>query len=62
LSALIADCDAQTWDRQIDADFPEDGRLRTVLDEVRTDLRAGRLDEARPQGDSPRNETQATHL
>ena len=45
LSAFIADCDAQTWDRQIDADFSDDGRLRVVLDEVRADMRAGRLEQ-----------------
>jgi anti-sigma factor RsiW len=41
LSAYIADCDAQAWELQIDADFSEDGRLRSVLDAVRADMRAG---------------------
>ena len=33
------------WDRQIDADFAEGGRLRPVLEEVRENLRAGRLED-----------------
>ena len=45
ISAFVAQCDAEVWDRQIDDDFSEGGRLRSVLEEVRDDLRAGRLDE-----------------
>ena len=37
--------DDAVWDRQIDADFSGNGRLRAVLDEVRADIRAGRLEE-----------------
>jgi hypothetical protein len=33
------------WDRQIDADFAEDGRLRPVLEEVRKNIRTGRLED-----------------
>lgn len=45
VSAFIAQCEADAWDKQIDADFSKGGRLRSVLDEVKQDLRAGRLDE-----------------
>jgi hypothetical protein len=45
LAAFIRDRDNAAWDREIDEDFSETGRLRRVLDEVRDDARAGRLDE-----------------
>jgi hypothetical protein len=45
VSAFIAACDAEGWDRQIDADFAPEGRLSAVVDEVRADIRANRLDE-----------------
>jgi hypothetical protein len=45
LAAFIREQDHAAWDSQIDADFSEGGRLREVLDEVRSDMRAGRLDE-----------------
>ena len=45
LASFIRQREALAWDRQIDADFAEGGRLRGVLDEVRADLRAGRVDE-----------------
>ena len=45
LAAFVAQRDAGIWDRQIDADFADDGRLRRVLAEVRADVRAGRLEE-----------------
>ena len=44
LSAYIAQRDSAEWDAQVDQDFSEGGLLRPVLDEVRADLRAGRLD------------------
>ena len=44
LASFIRERENAAWDRQIDADFAEDGRLRPVLDEVREDIRAGRLD------------------
>lgn len=44
LAAYIARHDNLAWDEQIDADFSEDGRLRPLLEEVRGDLRAGRLE------------------
>jgi hypothetical protein len=42
LAAFIQREDA-AWDQQIDADFAENGRLRPVLNEVREDIRAGKL-------------------
>ena len=45
LSAYIAKLESAEWDTQIDRDFSDGGRLRPVLDEVRADLRAGRMDE-----------------
>ena len=45
LSAYIARREAAKWDAQIDRDFSECGRLRAVMEEVRDDARAGRLDE-----------------
>lgn len=43
LAAFIRERDNVAWDRQIDGDFSENGRLRSVADEVREDIRAGRL-------------------
>jgi hypothetical protein len=45
LVAFVQQRDDATWDRQIDADFSEDGRLRQVLEEVRADMKAGHLEE-----------------
>ena len=45
LSAYIARRDGAEWDVQLDRDFGEGGRLRSVLDEVRADIMAGRLEE-----------------
>ena len=45
LAAFIRERDEREWDRQIDADFAEDGQLRAVLEEVRADVRAGRTEE-----------------
>jgi hypothetical protein len=45
LATFIRKREEAAWDRQIDADFAESGRLRSVLEEVQTDLRAGRVDE-----------------
>jgi len=45
LAAFMREHESKVWDHQIDADFGEDGRLRRVLDEVRTDLRDGRVGE-----------------
>jgi len=44
LATFIRERDNAAWDRQIDADFAKDGRLREVADEVRADIRAGRLE------------------
>ena len=43
LAAFIRERDNAAWHRQIDEDFAEAGRLRHVLDEVRDDALAGRL-------------------
>lgn len=43
LSAYIQRQEDAAWDDQIDADFAPGGRLSAVLDEVRSDIRAGRL-------------------
>ena len=45
LASFVCEKDSGAWDSQIDADFAEDGRLRQVLEEVRADVRAGRLEE-----------------
>jgi hypothetical protein len=38
LASFIRKREESVWDRQIDADFAENGRLRAVLEEVRADL------------------------
>ena len=43
LAAFIRERDNAAWDRQIDSDFSENGRLSSVAEEVREDIRAGRL-------------------
>jgi hypothetical protein len=43
LAAFIRERDNAAWDRQIDSDFSEKGRLASVAEEVREDIRAGRL-------------------
>ena len=45
LATFIRQRDEAAWDRQIDSDFAEGGRLHRVLDEVREDIRAGKLEE-----------------
>ncbi len=45
LAAFIRERDNAAWDREIDKDFAETGRLRRVMEEVRDDARAGRLEE-----------------
>jgi hypothetical protein len=45
LASFIRERENAAWDQQIDADFAEDGRLRPVLEEVRKNIRAGRLEE-----------------
>ena len=45
LSAYVAQRDSAEWNAKIDRDFGEGGRLRSVLEEVRADIGAGRLDE-----------------
>jgi hypothetical protein len=43
LAAFIRERDQAAWDRQIDANFAEGGRLQSVVNEVDADIRAGRL-------------------
>ena len=45
IAAFVRQREEGIWDRQIDGDFAVEGRLRTVLEEVRADLRAGRMEE-----------------
>jgi len=45
LASFIRKREEAAWDRQIDADFAKNGRLRGVLEEVRADLRTGRVEE-----------------
>ena len=45
LAAFVRQRENAAWDRQIDADFAESGRLRPLLDEVREDMRQGRLED-----------------
>ncbi len=44
LASFIRDRENAAWDRQIDADFAEDGRLRPILEEVRNNIRDRRLE------------------
>jgi hypothetical protein len=44
LASFIRDRENAAWDCQIDADFAEDGRLRPILEEVRKNIRDGRLE------------------
>jgi len=43
LATFIRERDNAAWDRQIDSDFSDDGRLHSVAEEVRADIQAGRL-------------------
>ncbi len=43
LARFIRERDQAAWDRQIDDDFAEGGHLSAVAEEVRADVRAGRL-------------------
>jgi hypothetical protein len=43
LAAFIRERDNAGWDRQIDSDFSDDGRLHSVAEEVQADIRAGRV-------------------
>lgn len=45
LGSFIRERENRAWDQQIDADFSEGGRLRSVVEEVRDDIRAGRLED-----------------
>ena len=43
LAAFVRERGDAAWDRQIDSDFAEDGRLPRVSEEIRADIRAGLL-------------------
>lgn len=45
LAAFIRRQDAALWDREIDADFAEGGRLSSMVNEVQSDIREGRLED-----------------
>ena len=45
LAAFIRERENASWDRQIDGDFADGGRLRPILEEVRENIRNGRLEE-----------------
>ena len=45
LAAFVRERENVAWDQQIDEDFSEDGRLRRVLEEVRENIRTGKLEE-----------------
>ncbi len=45
LAAFVRMREEAAWDRKIDADFSEGGRLAGILEEVRADIREGRLEE-----------------
>lgn len=45
LAAFVRERDQAAWDRQIDADFAEGGRLHGVIKEVDADIRAGRFED-----------------
>ncbi len=45
LASFVRQRENAAWDRQIDADFAEGGRLQPLLDEVREDVRKGRLED-----------------
>ena len=43
LAAFVRERENRAWDKQIDADFAEGGRLSAIAEEAREDIRAGRL-------------------
>ena len=45
LALFIRQREDAAWDRQIDADFAEGGRLRSVVNEVREDIRSSNLED-----------------
>lgn len=45
LASFIRERDNAAWDREIDSDFSDGGRLSSVAEEVRADIRAGRLED-----------------
>ena len=45
LAAFIRGRDNAVWDREIDGNLAETGRWRRVMEEVRDDAHAGRLEE-----------------
>lgn len=45
LAAFVRERENASWNRQIDEDFADGGRLRPILEEVRENVRNGRLEE-----------------
>jgi ABC-type sulfate transport system substrate-binding protein len=45
LTAFLRERENAEWDRQMDEDFAEGGRLHGLLEEARAELRAGRFEE-----------------
>ena len=43
LATFVRDRENRAWDKQIDADFAEGGRLSRIAEEARENIRAGRL-------------------
>jgi hypothetical protein len=43
LAAFVRERENRAWDQQIDADFTKGGRLSSIAEEARADIRAGRL-------------------
>jgi hypothetical protein len=43
LAAFVRERENRAWDKQIDADFAQSGRLSAIAEEAREDIRAGRL-------------------
>ena len=43
LASFIREEDAKAWDEQIDKDFSQEGRLQCISEEVRNDLRFGKV-------------------
>jgi hypothetical protein len=43
LATFVRQREDAAWDQQIDADFAEGGRLSSLVNEVREDIRADRL-------------------
>jgi hypothetical protein len=45
LAAFIREREDAEWDQEMDADFEAGGRLHGLLEQVRADVKAGRVEE-----------------